>query len=155
MRIPKAKPLIVPMPQEHNYRIEEGYYPAVVHKIVRTPRPNCQDCGDVLRFVFALNVPGKEKFLNLAKAEFSLNLEHGSELRNVLVTLLGKEALAALSGKEINFESLVGMAVDVQVEHIITSKSDQYDYPFVQVCDIKPPGTLVAVKPAETKEAKD
>ena len=150
MRIPKAKPLVIQMPQEHNYRIEEGRYTGRIYKIVRTPRPNSRDGGDILRIVFSLNVPGKEKFLNLAKAEFSLNLEHGSELRNVLAGLLGKEALAAKSGGEIDLESLVGMAVDVQVEHIITSKRDQYDYPFVQVYDIQPAGTLVAVKPTET-----
>jgi len=152
MKIPKTKPLVVPMPREQNYRIEEGYYSAVIHKIIRTPRLNCQDCGDVLRIVFALNVPGKDKFINLAKAEFPPNLEHGSELRNVLANLLGKEVLAAMSGAEINFEALVGMAVDVQVEHVITSKRDQYDYPFVQVCDIKPAGTLV--KPVETATTK-
>jgi chitinase len=151
MKIPKAKSLIVSMPQEHNYRIEEGYYTGVIHKIVRTPRPNSQDCGDVLRIVFALNVSGKEMFLNLAKAEFNLNLEHGSELRNVLTRLLGKETLAALSGKEINLESLVGTAADVQVEHVTTSKSDLYDYPFVRVCDIQPAGTLVTVKPADAQ----
>jgi len=154
MKIPKTKPLVVPMPKEQNYRIEEGYYSAVIHRIIRTPRPNCQDCGDLLRIVFALNVPGKENFINLAKAEFPLNLEHGSELRNVLANLLGREVLAAMSGAEINLEALVGMVVDVQVEHVITSKRDQYDYPFVQVCDIKPAGTLVAVKPAETPTPK-
>jgi hypothetical protein len=153
MKIPKAKPLVVPMPKVQNYRIEEGYYAAIISKIVRTARPNCQECGDLLRIVFALHVPGKEKFINLAKAEFNLNLEHGSELRNVLATLLGKEVLAAMSGAEINFESLVGMRADVQVEHVITNKRDQYDYPFVQICDIRPAGSLVAAKPPATKEA--
>jgi hypothetical protein len=135
------------MPQEHNYRIEEGYYTGVIQKIVRASRPNCRD-ADILRIVFGLKVPGKENFLNLAKAEFSLNLEHGSELRNVLTRLLGKEALAAKSGGQIDLQSLVGMPVDVQVEHVITSKRDQYDYPLVQVCDIQPAGTLVEVKQA-------
>jgi hypothetical protein len=152
MKINDVKPLVYQMPKEHNYRIEEGKYHAHIHKIVRTPRQTGNGCMDNLRFLFELNVPGKEKFLNLAKAEFPLNLEHGSDLRNMLSHLLGKEALAALSGQEIDFEKMVGMEADVEVEHIITSKRDNYDYPFVQVRDIQPPGTLV--KPEIKKEAE-
>ena len=155
MKIPRAKSLVVSMPKEHNYRIDEGYYSGTIQKVVRVPRPNCHECGDVLRIVFALNVPGKEQFLNLAKAEFALNLEHGSELRNVLARLLGKDALAALSGAEINLESLIGKAADVEVEHVITSKRDQYDYPFVRICNIEPPGTLVLAKSSEPDRQSD
>jgi hypothetical protein len=143
------------MPREHNYRIEEGRYAARIYKIIRTQRPNCRDCGDALRIMFVLEVAGKEKLLNLAKAEFPLNLEHGSELRRVLTYLLGKEALASMSGGEFDFESLVGMPADVEIEHIRTSKSDQYDFPFVNVCDIQPAGTLVAVKPAINPEPQE
>jgi hypothetical protein len=149
MRIPKARPLVVPMPKEHNYKIEEGRYRARIHKIVRTQRQNGSGCADILRIVFELQVPGKENFINLAKAEFPLNLEHGSELRNVLARLLGKDVLAAKSGGEMDFEILLGKEADVEIEHIITNKSDQYDYPFVHVCEIQPPGTLVQVKPVE------
>ena len=155
MKIPKAKPIVVPMPREHNYRIGEGRYGSLVHKVVRTGRQNCQGGDEVLRIVFAVNVPGKERFLNLAKAEFALNLEHGSELRNFLVRLIGKESLAALSGQEINFETLVGKPVDVEIEHIITSKRDQYDYPFVRVCDIQPAGTFVKVVEAKPVEKQN
>ena len=105
--------------------------------------------------MFDVTVPGKEKFLNLAKAEFPLNLEHGSDLRNILTRLLGKEVMAELSGQEIDFETLVGREVDVEIEHIVTSKREQYEYPFVQVRDIQLPGQLVKteVKPEPTKEA--
>ena len=154
MKIPKAKPLVVQVPKTHNYRIPEGYYTGVIHKVVRVPRSNCRDCGDILRIICALNVPGLEKFLNLAKAELPLSLEHGAELRDFLAALLGKDALAALSGGELNLESLVGMSVDVQVEHITTSKSDSYDYPFVKICDIKPAGTWVKTTQPDKPEPK-
>ena len=154
MKIPKAKPLVVQVPKTHNYRIPEGYYTGVIHKVVRVPRSNCRDCSDILRIICALNVPGLEKFLNLAKAELSLSLEHGSELLEFLAAVLGKDALAALSGGELNLESLVGMSVDVQVEHITTSKSDSYDYPFVKICDIKPAGTWVKTVQPDKPEPK-
>jgi hypothetical protein len=154
VKIPKAKPLIISVPKDHNYRIAEGYYTGTIHKVLRLPRPNCRDCEDILRIFCALTVPGMEKFLNLAKAEFPLNLEHGAELRDLLSSLLGKEALAALSGGEYDLESLIGKNVDVQVEHIITGKSEQYDYPFVQICDIKPAGTLAKTTPPAPESTK-
>ena len=154
MKINTVRPLKVQMPKEHNYRIEEGKYRAHIHKVVRTSRQTGNGCMDNLRLVFELNVPGREKFLNLAKAEFPLNLEHGSDLRNVLTRLLGKQAMAELSGGEIDFEKLVGIEADVEIEHIITKKRDNYDYPFVQVRDIQLPGSTVKpeVKPEQPKE---
>ena len=155
MRIPRCKPLVVAMPKEHNYRIDEGRYRATIHKILRIARSNGENSGDVLRMVFSLSVPGKEQLLNLAKTEFNLNLEHGSELRKALVILLGKEAVSAMSGNQINFESLVGLPVDVEIEHIRTNKSDQYDYPYVNVCDVQQPGTLLPAKPTLNPEPKE
>lgn len=155
MLIPKAKPLVVSVPKDHNYRIPEGYYTGTIHKVLRLPRPNCRDRGDILRILCELTVPGMEKFLNLAKAEFLFSLEPGAELRDLLSTLLGKETLADLSGGAFDLESLVGRNVDVQVEHIITGKSEQYDYPFVHICDIKPAGTLVKPTPPATESIKE
>ena len=154
MKIPQTKPLIIPMPKEHNYRIEEGKYRVRIYKLVKTPKQNGLGCVEVLRIVFELNVPGKEQFLNLAKAEFPLTLEHGSELRNVITRLLSKGVLAALSGREIDLEILLGRAADVEIEHIITSKRENYDYPFVQIRDIQLPGTFVKLdEPTQPKEA--
>jgi len=155
MKLTRPNTLKVQLPKDHNYRIEEGKYQARIHKIFKTPRQTGSGCMDNLRFMFEIKVPDKEKFLNLAKAEFPLNLEHGSDLRNILTRLLGKEVMAELSGQEIDFETLVGREVDVEIEHIVTSKREQYEYPFVQVRDIQLPGQLVKteVKPEPTKEA--
>jgi hypothetical protein len=156
MRIPKSKPLVVTMPKEHNYRIEEGPYASRVHRVRRMQRQNCHNCGDLLRIDFALEVKGKEKFLNLAKIELPFDLEHGSDLRKVLTRLIGKDGVAALSGEEVDLEPLLmDKPADVEVEHIRTNKSDQYDYPFVNVCDVQTPGTLVAVSPAVNPEPKE
>jgi hypothetical protein len=152
VKIPRSKPLVVSLPKEHNYRIEEGKYRARLHKITRTHRQNGSGRAEVLRLVFELMVQGKEHFINLAKVEFPLNLEHGSELRKVLTRLIGKEALADLSGQEFDFETMVGKEADVEIEHIITSRRENYDYPFVQIRDIQPAGTLVETKPVSLPE---
>ena len=147
MKIPQLRRLVIAVPKEHNYKIPEGRYAAKIHKVSRVSRPGCPDCGELLRIVFVLQVAGNEQFTNLAKAEIPLSLEHGSDLRRVLGRLLGREQLAALSGGELDLSSLVGIAADVEVEHIRTNKSDQYDYPFVLVTDIQPLGTFVAANP--------
>lgn len=143
MKIPQQKHLVVIMPKEHNYKIPEGRYAAQIHKVLRIPRPGCPDCGELLRIMFTLQVAGKEQFKNLAKAEIPLNLEHGSDLRRVLSRLLGREQLAAVSGGELDLGSLVGLPADVEVQHIRTNHSDEFDYPFVLVTDIQPAGTWI------------
>jgi hypothetical protein len=146
MRIPQQRRLVVTVPKEHNYKIPEGRYVAKIHKVTRVPRPGCPDCGELLRIMFVLQVAGKEQFTNLAKAEIPLNLEHGSDLRRVLGRLLGRDQLSALSGGEVDLSSLVGRTADVEVEHIRTSHSDEYDFPFVLVTDIQSAGTWVNVE---------
>ena len=149
MKIPQQRRLVVTVPKEHNYKIAEGRYAAKIHKVARVPRPGCPDCGEMLRIMFALQVAGKEQFMNLAKAEIPLSLEHGADLRRVLGRLLGREQLAAVSGGELDLSSLVGVAADVEIEHIRTSKSDDYDYPFVLVTDIQPAGTWIKTEVQE------
>ena len=151
MKIPHQKKLVVPVPREHNYKIPEGRYAAQIHKVTRITRPGSNDCGEMLRIMFVLQVAGKEQFTNLAKAEIPLNLEHGSDLRRVLGQLLGRDQLAAISGGELDLGTLVGLPANVQIEHIRTSKSDEYDYPFVLVTDIQSAGTGADTKAMEVE----
>jgi len=62
---------------------------------------------------------------------------------------MGRDQLSALSGGELDLSSLVGIAADVEVEHIRTSKSDDYDYPFVLVTEIQPAGTWITAQEVE------
>ena len=151
MKIPKAKSLVVKMPKKRNYRIPEGRYAGQVHEVVRLPHPSCKDCEDLFRVVFALQVTGSEKYLNLAKAECFFNLDSGSDMHRLLVALLGKESVDAMSDQEINLETLLaGKVGDVQVEHIITNKSEKFDYPFVHISEVQPAGTWVKETKLET-----
>jgi len=44
------------------------------------------------------------------------------------------------------------MEVEVEIRHIITDKSENYDYPFVKVFDIQKPGTLSLNEYAEANQ---
>ena len=143
---------MVPVPKERNYHIDEGCYRARIHKLIRVTNYNGKGNVDILRIVFEVTVPGKDKCLNLAKAEFKLDLNQGSELRNVITRLIGKEAMSALSGSSFDFDQLKGMEVEVEIRHIITDKSENYDYPFVKVSDIQKPGTMGLPEPEPQPE---
>ena len=155
MKIPRMNQNEVPIPKEHNFHIAEGQYRARIHKVIRTARQNSRGSVEYLRIMFeVLNVPGKDNFLNLAKAEFKLNMEHGSDLRNVIGRIVGREAMSALSGKTFDFDMLLGMEAEVEISHIITDKSENYDFPFVIVSDIQRPGTMNLPEPKPQPEQK-
>ena len=152
MKIPKSNSLVVSVPKERNYHIDEGCYRARIQKFIRVTHQKSMSQGENLRIVFEVTVPGKDKCLNLAKAEFKLDLNQGSELRNVITRLIGKEAMSALSGSSFDFDQLKGMEVEVEIRHIITDKSENYDYPFVKVSDIQKPGTMGLPEPEPQPE---
>jgi hypothetical protein len=155
MKIPRMNQNEVPIPKEHNFHIDEGQYRARIHKVIRTARQNSRGSVEYLRIMFeVLNVPGKDNFLNLAKAEFKLNMEHGSDLRNVIGRIVGREGMAALSGKTFDFDKLMDMEAEVEISHIITDKSENYDFPFVIVSDVQRPGTMKLPEPKPQPEPK-
>jgi len=143
MLIPRQRPLVVPVPKQQNFHIEEGKYRAKISRVKRIERQNAHGCVEGVRFLFEVRVPGSDHLDNLAKADFKLDLESGSDLRNVVTRILGKEAFNTASGKTLDLETLAGLDVDIEIEHIITSKRDNYSYPFVHVRDIQRPGRLV------------
>ena len=142
MIIPKAKPMMVPVPMAPNFRIPEGQYRAKVTSIRKLFVEKRDGTGEMLRILFEVQVPSLDKMQNLAKAEYRLDLTPGSELRNVLTRLFGKQVFAEASGGTFDLEQLVNLDVDVEIEHIITSRRDEYSYPLVKVRDIRKPGTM-------------
>jgi hypothetical protein len=103
-----------------------------------------------VRLLFEVQVPSLPKTANLAKAEYKLDMNCGSELRNVLTRLLGKQALADAAGGTFDLEQLVDMDVEIEIEHVVTSRRDEYAYPLVKVCDIR---RAVTLPRTESKEA--
>ena len=51
------------------------------------------------------------------------------------------------SGSTFDLEQLVNMEVEVEIEHVITSRRDEYSYPLVRVRDIRRPGTMQLTMP--------
>jgi hypothetical protein len=152
MLIPKSKPLMVPVPREPNFHISEGKYRAQIISVKKVFVEKLNGTGELIRLLFEVRVPTLLKKQNLAKAEFKLDLSCGSELRNVLTRLLGRQALAEVAGGSFDLEQLVGMEVQIEIEHVITSHRDEYTYPLVKVCDIQKLETMPLSENVEVKK---
>jgi hypothetical protein len=154
MLIPKAKPLVVPVPRESNFRIPEGRYRAKITSVRKMPVERMDGASEVLRLLFEVQVPSLPNTQNLAKAEYRLEMNPGSDLRNVLTRLLGKQVFADASGGTIDLAQLISMDVEVEIEHVTTNRRDEYSYPLVRVRDIRKPSPIAEAKPEPKKEAE-
>jgi hypothetical protein len=146
--IPKIKPskllepLEVPVPKDTNFHIPEGKYRAKISSVKKQFVEKSAGTGENVRLLFEAQVPSLPKTVNLAKAEFRLDMNSGSELRNVLTRLFDKQVLSDAAGSTFNLQQLVDMDVEIEIEHVITSRRDEYSYPLVKVRDIQKPGTM-------------
>ena len=154
MLIPKSKPLVVSVPKDSNFRIPEGRYKAKIRSVSKKLIEK-QDCtGEKLKLLFEVQVPSLPKTMNLAKSEFDLDMNGGSELRNVLTRLFGKQAIADAAGGSFDLSQLEGKEVEIEIEHVITNKRDDYTYPLVKIRDIQPTSVIQA-KPAPVRQAEE
>jgi hypothetical protein len=157
VKIPHTKPLSVEVPKKSNFRIPEGKYRAKIMSVRKVPVEKLNGTVRNVKLLFEVQVPSQTKTLNLANAEYREDMNPGSDLHNVLTRLFGAKALDEAAGSSFDLEPLENMDVDIEIEHVITSRREEYDYPLVKVHNIQPKGTLVkdGVKPEPVKEGKD
>ena len=157
MKIPHTKALSVEVPKKSNFRIPEGKYRAKIMSVRKVPVEKLNGTVRNVKLLFEVQVPSQTKTLNLANAEYREDMNPGSDLHNVLTRLFGAKALDEAAGSSFDLEPLENMDVDIEIEHVITSRREEYDYPLVKVHNIQPKGTLVkdGVKPEPVKEGKD
>jgi hypothetical protein len=145
--------LLVTVPKQSTYRIDEGKYAAPIKSVRILDKQNSLGSIPFVRIQFKVRVPGlDEQFDCLAKADFPLNLESGSDLRNVINRLLGNAYLANLSGKKFDLAALVGVDCEIEVEHVSLEGRENYDYPLVVVRDIQVPGTMTLTQARNVKD---
>lgn len=134
--------LIVTVPKESTFQINPGSYAAQIKSVRKIERQTSKGSTSWVRFLFIVNVPGFERFECLAKADFPLNLENGTDLRNVMNRLMGRSYLANLSGQQFRFDELKGVACELEVEHVDCEGRENFDFPLVVVRDIQVPGSM-------------
>src|SRR5665213_154121 len=106
------------IPKDTTFDLPEGTFEAQVTNLKPQIKQSASGTQDWIRFIFGVTVPGlSDKFITMAGRNFKLDLAQGSELRNWLTDLLGKEFFRNRSGQQVSFDSLVGMKCYVELEH--------------------------------------
>ena len=134
--------LIVTVPKETTFKLNPGRYAAQIKSVRRIDRQTAQRSTAWIRILFTVNVPGLERFDCLAKLDFPLNLENGTDLRNLINRLLGKPYLASLSSLRFNFKVLKGLECEIELDHVECEGSENFDFPLVVVRDVQVPGSM-------------
>ena len=133
--------LVVDVPRQTSFHIPVGLYLALIRSVSLRSRQSGKASIPYLHLLFTVLVPNANVDY-LAKIDFKLDLNEGSDLWNVLCRLIGRKLLQDSSGKQFDLESLVGTACDLEIGHI-TDKAEDYEFPLVVVLDIQAAGTLV------------
>jgi hypothetical protein len=139
--------LVVTVPKESTFKLPEGKYSAKIRSVRKLDKQNARGSSAFVRFLFLVNVPGLERFDCLAKADFPLNLENGTDLRNIINRLLGRTYLTSLSGQQFGLDALVGTECEIEVEHVNLDGRESFDFPLVVVRDIQARGTMCLTRP--------
>ena len=124
------------VPREISFELPEGQFDAIITGVKPFVKQAAKKTQNWVRFLFTVEVPGMENFDCMAGRNFNLNLKSGSDLRNWLTGLLGKEFFKSKSGTKINLEALTGLKCVVELKHVY-GKGD-YDKPLVVVETITP-----------------
>ena len=137
-------PLLVHVPRQTSFHVPPGFYSATIRSLKVQHRQAKNSSVPILRIMFNVSVPGAGVDY-LAKSDLKLDLNEGSDLWNVLCRFLGRDGLSSFSGKQLNLESLVGLACDLRISHNSDKVSD-HAFPLVIVTEIQPAGTLIQPK---------
>ena len=131
----------IEVPRQTSFHTPHGTHSAVIRSVTTRSRQTISSSFPIVRIVFSVHVPGALVDY-LAKLDLKADMNEGSDLWNVICRLVGRKRLQECSGKEFDLDSLVGIPCDIEVEHV-WGKTEQHDFPFVVVSDLREAGALV------------
>jgi hypothetical protein len=141
--------LEVEVPRQTSWHVPIGSYHSHIRSIKVIPRFSGSSSFNIARITFTVQIPGAN-IDYLAKVDLRLDLSEGSDLWNLICTLINRKALQDASGETFDLERLVGLPCDIAIDHN-TDKAEDYDFPLVLVTGVREEGGLIKT---ETKCAK-
>ena len=128
------------IPKEKYFFLPEGNYQALIAACKPTIRNTNSGAETWLTILFDVDIPGlNHKCYPTARRQFSAKLERGSDFRNFLEGLLGRDFFSTRSGEPFDHESLVGQPCEVCLKHLL---GKNHKHPLVLVMSVHPRGTL-------------
>ena len=124
------------IPREVSFELPEGQYRAHISGLKPFTKQSGRGPQDWIRMHFDVHIPGLSETVDTRAARsFKLDLHPGSEFRNWLSGLLGKEFFKERSGQQMSLDSLVNTECEVELEHFY---GEGYEKPLVVVASIRP-----------------
>jgi hypothetical protein len=137
------------IPLEVTFELPEGRYQASISSLKPYTKPSGRGPQNWIRILFDVHIPGlSERMETRAGRNFKLDLNPGSEFRNWLTGLLGKEYFKERSGQQISLDSLLNSECEVELKHFY---GPGYEQPLVVVASIRP--VLTSTSKANKVEA--
>lgn len=128
--------IIADIPKDVTFDLPEGRYRARISKLKSFDKQTARGLQPWIRILFEVTVPGlSEKIETLAGRSFKMNFNTGSELRNFLSGLLGRQFFQKNAGEKVSLDSLLGTECEVGLVH---AHDDRYDRPLVVVANLYP-----------------
>jgi hypothetical protein len=148
----KGQSVQVAIPKEPTFDLPEGRFAAIFVNLKPFPKQTGQGPEEWIRFLLDVEVPSlSERFDTMAGRSFRLNLNPGSELRNWLTPLLGRDFFKEHAGQQINLDFLTGTQCEVELEHF---QGKGYKRPLVVPARLFPV-TSKDTEAARVKEVSD
>jgi len=141
--------IIAEIPREVTFDLPQGRYRAKISGLKPSIKQAGQGPQNWIKIQFDVQIPGmSERIDTRAGRPFKLEFNPGSELRNWLSGLLGKEFFRERSGQQVSLDWLLNTECEVELEHFY---GKGYDKPLVVVASIHPvsgsrPATLTVPK---------
>lgn len=124
------------IPREVTFELPEGQYRASISGLKPYTRQSGRGPQNWIRILFDVHIPGLSESVDTrAGSNFKLDLNPGSELRNWLTGLLGKEFFKKRSGQKISLDALLNTECEIELGHFYGAG---YEKPLVVVARIRP-----------------
>jgi hypothetical protein len=142
--------IIKKIPPVKSFDLPTGQFKAKLSQVRPITKQTKKGPQEWVRLVFEVSIPSLANQIPCAGRNFLLDLNPGSDLRNFLEIWLGNDFFAALSNKDLDFDTLIGKEGDIVLSHFQTQ---DYDKPHVNIDNVFPPNTFKSTEEKPTKLA--
>ena len=131
--------IIKKIPALKTFDLPAGNYRATLAQVRPMTKQSKKGAQEWIRLVFNVRIPSMPDQIPCAGRNFVLDLNPGSDLRNLLEVWLGMEFFKAKSNQDLDFDTLIGKEGDICLSHY---RGDDFEKPLVIIDNVYPPGTL-------------
>ena len=127
--------IIKKIPAAKTFDLPAGIYAATLTQIKPITKQTKKGTQEWVRLIYEVQVPEMANQIPCAGRNLLLDLNPGSDLRNLLEVWLGQDFFNAKSNQDFDFDTLIGKQGDIQLSHYLGGDNEK---PFVSIDNIFP-----------------